>query len=396
VATPEEVFRDAQALRNMQAAGALRQPQPAPATPDFQAPCPSPTLERTAAAGTQPAPLSHEILPNLGEGVGAAGGATLGGMAGGIPGAVIGGAGGARLGRAGGNILEGQPAGNDVGAAGVSGALGGLAGPATRLAGRLLAQVPSAGRAVAQAEREAMRRGSAAAVSKIDTELGHLEAQARDQAAREANLRGEPGSPFNPFADVAADAAKARLQELRAQIADPERAVERARAKVTAANGPSGSMGIALGAVLGHLYGGLEATIGTGALGFALARIENRLAVRLANSPEFVRWATGLQGKTITDAVASFATDRKIHSTDPEAADSFAGELMDLATGALAGSYVTGATGSTALGLGAGAAAHAGMAEARGLADDLLRAGERTWNELVGNAPADQPQAPLR
>lgn len=392
-------------LRSLNNADRLRATAPeavppaAAAAAPFMAPRPSPTLERTYRAGTQPAPLSKEILPMVLEGAGAAGGAALGGMVAGIPGAIVGGAGGARLGQYGGRVLEGEPEKAEMTAATIGGGLGGASGTILRLGSRLLAQIPSASRAVAQATREAHRRGAAAAISRIDTELGELEAKRAAAAAREKYAEMEarfrhPGTATNlgtgqteavppeiaaqmrTSAAKAAEAMQARLKELRGQIADPERAVERARAKIMAANGPSGTVGLTVGALLGHVLGGgvLEATISGGTLGYLLGRLESRLAVRLANSPEFVRWASGLKGRTWTDALASGATDVRLHSLGDDGVE-FYNEMADLVTGAIAGSQAPEAAGS--------------KGEAQKLLDDAMRAGERTWEELVGSRPAE-------
>jgi hypothetical protein len=64
---------------------------------------------------------------------------------------------------------------------------------------------------------------------------------------------------------------------------------------------------------------------------------------------------------------------------------------LDFAVAVTAGSYVQGATGSTALGIGVGVAANTGMEQLRGLADDMLRAGERVWDELTGTRPSAEP-----
>jgi hypothetical protein len=93
------------------------------------------------------------------------------------------------------------------------------------------------------------------------------------------------------------------------------------------------------------------------------------------------------------DAIATCGNQVQLRGGDSSKAEFF-GELLGFAVGVTGGSYVQGTTGSTALGIGAGVAANTGMEQLRGLADDMLRAGERAWDELVGSSPAEGAEVP--
>jgi hypothetical protein len=166
-------------------------------------------------------------------------------------------------------------------------------------------------------------------------------------------------------------------------LKDPERAVERARAKVTQGHFTPGTWGAALGSIVGSGLGAFESTVTGGAIGFLLGRFRGRVAEAWVQNDKFVRWATGLQGKSITDAVGTFITD--VAPQNLPGTDELLGEMLDAVAGTIAGTYVAQGTGSPALGVATGAAVNIGMDQARALANDMLREGERVWQELIGN-----------
>jgi len=319
-----------------------------------------------------------ESAQTLLEAGGAAVGAGAGGMVGGLPGAIVGGAGGGRLGHAAGSYAFGEtPEHGEMDVAGAAGAAGPVMGRLAQLGGRLLAQLPSKGRAVAEQTRLFQSAQGNAALTAQEAHVSKI-ADAERRLAKYRAIAERNGSEMPLLGR-----AQRELDELKAMAVHPELTVARAKAKVQATRAPAGTAGLSMGAIIGSTMGGLESTITGGAIGFMLGRLDHRLAVRLVNNPEFVQWATGIRGQSIADAAATFVTDVQLRGGG-EAEDSFMGELMDLSAGVIAGAYTSGATGSPMLSMGAGVAASTAMEEVRHGAAEALEWGERVWDELLG------------
>lgn len=356
-----------------------------------------PTLTKALAGPTLAiATNPRESVQGALEGGGAAAGAGIGSMAAGLPGAAVLGAGGARMGRAIGQVLTGE-APHDLGEAAIAGALGPVFGRAVQWGARLLARVPSQKGAQRIIKDEVLRqeaheagvalkgqvKASRDLLGRADAELAKMREHYRVLEASRNPLAGEMGT--------AAQQAEKEVLRLRGDVMkilkDPENAIEYARSKVAVSPGITGMGGVALGAFLGHVMGGLESTIAGGSIGYLVGRLEGKVAAHLAANQNFVRWATGLRGRTLNDAIGAYITDVWLRGGDAE--DTFLGELIDLAAGVTAGAAVTNATGSVVAGMGAGALANSGMEQARSLADDIMRAGERAWDELFGAGEAE-------
>jgi hypothetical protein len=347
---------------------------------------------------------------------GATAGAGVGSMVAGLPGAAALGAGGARMGRALGEVVTGEGLEGlddaEMTGAGIAGAAGPLLGKVVQHAARIYAYLPTVKGAVEQATREAGRRAAGSQASTLDQQLGQEAekiAQVRkfaEQARKsQRGLQGAgefgkgrdlttgelvdmPTGEMARSAGAAAVKAETRLAELEGMLRDPARAVERARSKVVSGKYTPGTPGAALGALVGAGFGAFESAMTGGAIGFLLGRVRGHIAEGLVQNPAFVRWATGLGGQTIPAATAAFIAD--VAPQNLPGADELLGDLLDLTAGVVAGGYVAQQTGSLGLGAATGAGVKIATEQARGLADDMARFGERAWQELIGSSPAEE------
>jgi hypothetical protein len=339
--------------------------------------------------------MGREVVARPGETIGAVGGATLGGLTAGPSGAMVGGAGGARLGHAIDQAFAGEPVEEGLTEAGLFGALGPATGRAVQLGGRILARVPGQRGAQRIIGQEAARQEAAQAGEMLKKTVGAVRADLRKlEAARNGVREGFADLPSDhPMRSEmqqtlreADDAVARGTKELMRTLHDPRAAIEHARAQVARSGGITGVSAAALGAFTGSVFGGLESVVAGGSLGYMFGRLEGRLAERLASNRAFIRWATGLKGQTLNDAVSSFLT--QVHVADNPDLTEFAGDLVDFAAGVAAGAFVTSQTGSNVLGGAAGVGTATTMEEARHLGAELLDEGQRVWDELFGAGDA--------